>query len=87
MPVHLSHKNPGVHFVRAVRVMRTAVLGPRLPPRLLWQSVEPARAASRRHAESNLADSNRAEEASGFAQEASALAEGSHSAEGEAGKE
>ena len=27
------------------------------------------------------------EEASGFAQEASALAEGSHSAEGEAGKE
>ena len=26
--VHLSHNVPGVHFVRAVRVMRTAVLGP-----------------------------------------------------------
>ena len=26
--VHLSHKIPGVHFVCAVRVMRTAVLGP-----------------------------------------------------------
>ena len=26
--VHLSHYVPGVHFVRAVRVMRTAVLGP-----------------------------------------------------------
>ena len=26
--VHLSHNVPGVHFVRAVRVMRTALLGP-----------------------------------------------------------
>ena len=26
--VHLSHNVPGFHFVRAVRVMRTAVLGP-----------------------------------------------------------
>ena len=40
-----------------------------------------------RLAESNLADSKLAEEASNLTQEASDLAEDSHPAEGEAGKE
>ena len=40
-----------------------------------------------RHAESDLADSKLAEEASNLTQEASDLAEDSHPAEGEASKE
>ena len=46
--VHLSHNVPGFHFVRAVRVMRTAVLGPGIAPGLRPGAAERIRGAEGR---------------------------------------